>query len=125
MRVTNNGKIYDARPESIYSDISISADTLEEACAILESFESLSGYAFGLIPYTNMVVSKRSIVVVSSSIIVKIKLRKKTELELAQEEIAELRKALQELLGGSNSNDGENSNSASSNLSQLLDKWRF
>lgn len=58
MRVTNNGKIYDARPESIYSDISISANTLEEACAILESFESLSGYAFGLIPYTNMVVSK-------------------------------------------------------------------
>lgn len=125
MRVTNNGTIYDARPESIYSDISISADTLEEACAILESFESLSGYAFGLIPYTNMVVSKRSIVVVSNSIIVKIKLRKKTELELAQEEIAELRKALQKLLGGSNSNDGDNSNGTSSSLSQLLDKWRL
>lgn len=124
MRVTNNGKIYDARPESIYSDISISADTLEEACAILESFESLSGYAFGLIPYTNMVVSRRSIVV-TNAIIVKIKLRKKTELELAQEEIAELRKALQELLGGSNSNDGDNSNGTSSNLSQLLDKWRL
>lgn len=125
MRVTNNSKIYDARPESIYSDISISANTLEEACAILESFESLSNYAFGLVPYTNMVVSKRSIVVVSNSIIVKIKLRKKTELELAQEEIAELRKALQELLGGSNSNDGDNSNGTSSNLSQLLDKWRL
>lgn len=125
MRVTNNGNIYDARPESIYSDISISADTLEEACAILESFESLSNYAFGLVPYTNMVVSKKSIVVVSNSIIVKIKLRKKTELELAQEEIAELRKALQELLGGSNSNDGDNSNGTSSNLSQLLDKWRL
>lgn len=124
MRVTNNGKIYDARPESIYSDISISADTLEEACTILESFESLSSYTFGLVPYTNMVVSRRSIVV-TNAIIVKIKLRKKTELELAQEEIAELRKALQELLGGSNSNDGDNSNGASSNLSQLLDKWRL
>ena len=42
-----------------------------------------------------------------------------------EEEIAELRKALQELLGGSNSNDGDNSNGTSSNLSQLLDKWRL
>ena len=123
MRVTNNGKIYDARPESIYSDISIAADTLEEACTILESFESLSSYTFGLIPYTNMVVSKRSIVV-SNSIIVKIKLRKKTELELAQEEIAELRKALAELLKGSDG-DGDGDGKTSSNLSQLLDKWRL
>jgi hypothetical protein len=123
MRVTNNGKIYDAKPESIFSDISISANTLEEACAILESFESLSNYAFGLVPYANMVVSKRSIVV-SNTIIVKIKLRKKTELELAQEEIAELRKALAELLKGSSGDDNSDGNT-SSGISQLLDKWRL
>jgi len=120
MRVINNGNVYDARPGSIYSDISISADTLEDACTILKSFESLSNYTFGLVPYTNMALVRRSIVV-SGDIIVKIKLRKKTELELAQEEIAELQRALAELLGSNGNSEG----GTSENLSQLLDKWRL
>lgn len=96
MTFTYNGVEYIATNESIYRDISILVDSLENACTLVTTFKSMSDYNFMGTDYSNMVVEKRSIIV-DSSIVVNIKLRKKSEKELMREEIETLRTAMKEL----------------------------
>lgn len=97
MTITYNDNTYDVRPDSIYCDFQIDAYTVEHACTILQSFDGMSEYVFNTDAYSNMVILKRSIVVTGSSIIVRVKLREKTQAELAQEELQSLRSAMSDL----------------------------
>lgn len=93
MTITYNENTYYVRDDSIYCDFSIEASTVEDACEILKSFDAMTDYTFNIDDYHNMVVVRRSIVV-TDVIIVKVKLRPKTEAEIAQEELEALRKAM-------------------------------
>lgn len=97
MTITYNDKTYGVRPDSIYCDFQIDAYTVEHACGILTSFDGMSEYIFNVDSYSNMVIIKRSIVVTDSDIIVRVKLREKTQAELAQAELDSLRKAMSDL----------------------------
>jgi len=97
MTITFNDKTYDVEPDSIYSDFSIVADSLEDACEIVKSFDGVTDYTFNIDTYTNMVILRRSIAVVDDVITVRVKLREKTEAELAQEELEALRQAMADL----------------------------
>ena len=97
MTITYNDKTYDVRLDSIYCDFQIDAFSVEHACGILTSFDGMSEYVFNLDTYKNMVITKRSIVVTDSDIIVRVRLREKTQGELAQEELDSLRKAMSDL----------------------------
>lgn len=97
MTITYNNRSYDVMPDSVYYDFSISATTLEDACDIASFFDGMTGYTFHADSYSNMVVTKRSIVISDSGIVVKVKLRKKTEAEIAREELEALRRAMSDL----------------------------
>lgn len=96
MTITYNDKTYIVTDESVFSDFSISVATLDEACTIVAEFENMGDYTFGKNNYTNMVVSKRSIVI-TDMITVNIKLRQKKKVEVMQEEIDSLRAEMSKL----------------------------
>ncbi len=96
MTIIYNDNTYYVREDSIYCDFSIEASTIEDACDILRSFDGMTDYTFNIDEYHNMVVVRRSIVV-TDIIIVRVKLRPKTEAEIAQEELEALRKAMADL----------------------------
>lgn len=97
MTITYNGNTYTVMDDSIYCDFSIEASTVDIACEILKSFDGMTDYTFNIDEYHNMVILRRSVVVVGDSITVKIKLREKTDAELAQEELEALRQAMADL----------------------------
>ena len=97
MTITYNGNTYTVMDDSIYCDFSIEANTVDVACEILKSFDGMTDYTFNVDAYHNMVILRRSVVVVGDSITVKIKLREKTDAELAQEELEALRQAMADL----------------------------
>lgn len=97
MTITYNGNTYEVRPDSIFCDFQIDAYTVEHACGILTSFDGMSDYVFNTDTYSNMVIIKRSIVVTDSAIVVRVRLREKTQAELAREELESLRSAMSDL----------------------------
>lgn len=96
MTITYNDKTYTVTDESVFSDFSILVATLAEACTIVAEFENMGDYIFGKNNYTNMVVSKRSIVI-TDMITVNVKLRQKKKVEIMQEEIDSLRAEMSKL----------------------------
>lgn len=92
-----NDVTYQTTAESMYTDIGIVAEDLHDAEILCITFEKMSDYIFDGDSYTNMVVSKRMIILTDNTVTVKVRLREKSELELAQEEIASLRQAMKEL----------------------------
>lgn len=94
--LTYDGVDYITTSESIYRDMCIEADTLEDAISLCETLKDMRSFAFNGDSYDNMVVTKRAIVI-TDRILFKIQLRHKTELEVAREELAELRSAFSEL----------------------------
>lgn len=97
MTITHNNKKYDVTSDSIYSDFSIKANTLADACAIVEAFGEMAEYTFGIDVHANMVVVKRIISVTDTGIIVRIKLRRKSDSEAIYEELTSLRQAMADL----------------------------
>lgn len=97
MTITYNDNTYEVMPDSVYFDFSVVTYTLEEAVEIVKAFDGMTDYVFNIDTYTNMVVVKRIINIGNDGIIVKVKLRHKTETELIQEELEALRKAMADL----------------------------
>lgn len=97
MTITYNDNKYDVTSDSIYSDFSIKADSLADACQIVEAFNRVAEYTFGVDAHTDMVVVKRLISVTDSGITVRIKLRKKSDSEAIYEELTSLRQAMADL----------------------------
>lgn len=96
MTFNYNGVTYLVTDESIYRDFTIEVNTLAEACDIVDAFDGMTSYTFSAANYDNMVVTKRTITV-AGNILVNVKLRKKTQLELMEEELNELRNAMEDL----------------------------
>lgn len=94
--LTYNGVDYTTTSESIYRDMSIEVDNLADATSLCESLSNMQSFEFNGDPYDNMVVTKRAIVI-TDKILFKIQLRQKTELEIAREQLTELRNAFSEL----------------------------
>lgn len=97
MTITYNDKTYDVMPNSVYFDFSIMTYSLEEALEIVRAFDGMTDYVFNIGSHSNMVIVKRIISIGNDGIIVKVKLREKTEAELVQEELEALRKAMADL----------------------------
>lgn len=91
-----NGTEYQTNDESIYSDIGFTVADLAEAESLCNALASMDKYTFNGEEYVGMVVSKR-IIIITDTIVVKVKLREKTDLERAREEISSLRTAMEEL----------------------------
>lgn len=96
MTFNYNGVAYTVTDDSIYRDFSIEAYTMEEALSLVDAFEGMTDYTFMEEQYSNMVVTKRTIIV-TNNIIVNVQLRKRTQREIAQQELEELRSAMSEL----------------------------
>lgn len=94
MTITYNKITYEVMPDSIFSDFSIIADSLENACEIVKSFDGMTEYTFNIDDYSNMVIVKRSIVVSDTGVVVKVKARSKSKAEIAQAELDALRQAM-------------------------------
>lgn len=99
MTITYNDNKYDVTSDSVYSDFSIKADSLADACKIIEAFgaEKTAEYTFGINVHSNMVVVKRIISVTDTGITVRIKLRRKSDSEAIYEELTSLRQAMADL----------------------------
>lgn len=99
MTIIYNDNKYDVTSDSIYTDFSIKADSLSNACKIIEAFgvEKTVEYIFGINVHSNMVVVKRIISVTDTGITVRIKLRRKSDSEAIYEELISLRKAMADL----------------------------
>lgn len=91
-----NGKTYYALDTSIYTDFSIQVSSLEEACEVVTEFDGMTEYVFNLIPHANLVVDRRTIII-TDRIIVKVKLREKSNNELVKEELETLKSAMVDL----------------------------
>lgn len=96
MTLTYNDTTYTVTNDSMYLDISIVVDTLADACTIVENLADMSEYTFHGDSYSNMVVTKRSIIV-TDNIKVRVNLRQKSEKETMKEELESLRTAMEEL----------------------------
>lgn len=94
--LTYNGVDYTTTSESIYRDMSIEVDNLDDATSLCKALSNMQSFEFNGDPYDNMVVTKKAIVI-TDKILFKIQLRQKTELEVAREQLAELRNAFSEL----------------------------
>lgn len=96
MTLEYNGSTYVTTQDSIYRDISIVVDSLDNACTLVKTFDGMSEYTFANTAYSGMLVTKRNISI-GNDIVVSVKLRKKSEKESMQEEIKSLRSAMEEL----------------------------
>lgn len=92
-----NDKKYEVTEESIYRDFSIEAFGLSGACSIAEELADMSDYTFNLIPYTNMIVVRRTITITDDKVTVGVRLREKTAEEKAVEELQTLRSDIEGL----------------------------
>ena len=92
-----NGKKYEVTDESIYRDFAIETNGLNGACSIAEEFADMSNYTFNLIPYTDMIVVRRTIIITDDRITVGVRLREKTAEEKAVEELQTLRSDIEGL----------------------------
>lgn len=92
-----NDKKYEVTDESIYRDFSIATYGLEAACNIAEELADMSDYTFNLIPYTGMIVVRRTITIANDTFSVGIRLREKTAEEKAVEELQTLRSDIESL----------------------------
>ena len=91
-----NGKTYEVTEESVYRDFHIVTNGINEACSIAEEFAGVLSYTFNLIPYSDMVVIKRTITITDSKVTVGVRLRGKTAEEKAVEELQTLRSDIEE-----------------------------
>lgn len=91
-----NGVTYQVTDDSIYRDFTIEVYSLEEACEIVNALDGMTDYVFSAAEYTGMVITKRTIIL-SGNIYVNVKLRKKTQMELMEEELNGLREAMADL----------------------------
>lgn len=105
MTIEHNGLKYKTTLESVHFDFSIKVNSLEEACAVVNDMARMSAYKFGEVEYTNMVVTKRMIVVDENGITVKIVLREKTEAEKVREELEALKADISALVKTSSKSD--------------------
>lgn len=92
-----NGKSYEVTDESIYRDFAIETNGLNGACDIAEELADMSNYTFNLIPYTDMIVVRRTIIITDDRITVGVRLREKTAEEKAVEELQTLRSDIEGL----------------------------
>ena len=97
MIVIYNGKKYTATDESIYTDFSVCAESIEEAVEIVRDLMDMSDYTFDLKDYSGMVVRKRMIIFDERGVTVRMIIREKTKAEKAQEELDSLRMAMEDL----------------------------
>lgn len=105
MTIEHNGLKYKTTLESVHFDFSIKVSSLEEACAVVNDMAKMSAYKFGEVEYTDMVVTKRTIVVDENGITVKIVLREKTEAEKVKEELEALKADISALVKTSSKSD--------------------
>ena len=92
-----NDKKYEVTDESIYRDFSIITYGLEAACSIVEELSDMSSYTFNLIPYTDMIVVRRTITIINDTYSVGVRLREKTAEERVVEELQTLRSDIEDL----------------------------
>lgn len=92
-----NDKTYEVTEESIYRDFFIDTYGLNVACSIAEELADMSSYTFNMIPYTDMVVTRRTIIMTEGKITVGVRLRGKTAEEKALEELQTLRSDIEDL----------------------------
>lgn len=97
MTLTYNDNTYTVKDGSIYTDFSIDVSSLDEACKIVTALEGMSEYTFSNVSYSNMVVTRRIISLDGTSIVVKVRLRRKSEKDLVKEELNNLKSAMEEL----------------------------
>lgn len=105
MTIEHNGLKYKTTLESVHFDFSIKVNSLEEACAIVNDMARMSAYKFGEVEYTDMVVTKRTIIADENGITVKIVLREKTEAEKVREELEALKADISALVKTSSKSD--------------------
>jgi hypothetical protein len=86
MVVILNDKTYMVTDESIYSDFSIQADTIDDAVQIITDFENVDSYTFDMTEYTDMVVRRR-IIIVDDAIAAKIQFRQRTSEEMLRSDL--------------------------------------
>ena len=77
MTIVYNKKSYDVTAESIYCDFGIKANTIDEACTIINDLADMTDYTFNSIPYENMEFRKRMIVLDGNGITVRIVTKQK------------------------------------------------
>lgn len=102
MTLEYNGTKYTVTNSSVYTDFSVLVKSLEEACEVVNAFEGMTAYTFSLVEYANMVVLKRMIVIDDDRIVVKVKLRQKSEKETIKEELESLKSAMGEIAQNTN-----------------------
>lgn len=105
MTVEHNGFKYNATLESVFFDFSIKVVGLEDACAIIREMEKMDRYKFGEIEHTDMVVTKRTIVMDANGVTARIVLREKTEAEKVREELEALKADISTLVKTSSKSD--------------------
>ncbi len=105
MTIEHNGLKYKTTLESVHFDFSIKVNSLEEACAIVNDMAKMNAYKFGEVEYTDMVVTKRTIIADENGITVKIVLREKTEAEKVREELEALKADISALVKTSSKSD--------------------
>ena len=115
MVLVYNDKSYEVTDESMYLDFGIEAESLGEACLIAEELDGMSDYNFNLIDCTNMVVTRRAIIMTEDAITVRIRLREKTELEIVKGELETLREEIKQFASTASKSNAEA-------LSKILNK---
>ena len=96
MDLIYNDTTYITSDGSMFEDITIPVESLDEACGVVNALNGMNSFSLNGIEYTNMTVIRQTITI-TGEFRVNIKLRKKSEKEIMQEEIDALRTAMAEL----------------------------
>lgn len=97
MTITYNDKQYEVTDDSIYLDFMINTGSIEDAVTIVGELSDIGDITFDETAYSNLVVKKRSIILDSRGVTVRVQLRQKTKAETTQEELDSLRTAMENL----------------------------
>lgn len=77
MTIVYNDISYEVTAESIYCDFGIKANTMDDACTIINDLADMTDYTFNSVPYEGMEFRKRMIVIDDDGITVRIITRQK------------------------------------------------
>lgn len=97
MTLEYNSKTYEVTGESVYSDFSVIATSLEEACSIVTELQGISSYTFSKTKYKGMAVKRMCINIDDGGYSVRVILRHQTKTEQLETELTDLRSAVADI----------------------------
>lgn len=115
MQLIYDDKKYRVTDESVYFDFSVTVESMDEACNLVDEFCGMSDYSFNEVSYTDMVVTRRGITLENDMITVNVRLRQKTPEELLRDELESLRSELKTIAESASKSDA-------SRINALLEK---